>query len=83
MTEEILTKDQQQLYSQIKEMFHDENLNSTNLAKMIPLLFPRGITVEEEDVLTEFLNDSMIPVLEAKAELGVRIMDIFYQFEED
>ena len=72
-----MTEDQQKLYDQIRSMFHDERLQCSNLARMIPLLFPK---TEDEEVTAEIM-DSLIPILEARAELGTRVMDIFYDLE--
>lgn len=74
-----MTKDQRKLYDSIRNMFHDEKHDCTNLAKMIPVLFPEG---EGDDITTEILN-SLVSILEARAELGARIMDIIYDLEGD
>ncbi len=74
-----MNEDQRKLYDNIRNMFHDEKHDCTNLAKMIPVLFPK---TDGEDITTEIL-DSLVPILEARAELGVRVMEIFYDLEGD
>ena len=76
-----MTEDQQTLYDKVREMFHDENLNGINLSKSIAVMFPRAEDGVEEDTITTVLNDFVAPCLDARAELGIKIMDIFYQLE--
>jgi len=68
---------QQKCYDEIKAMFHDEQHDCTNLSKMIEIMFP-----EDDNDLTTFLRECVAPCLDARADLGQRIMQLFYDWEK-
>ena len=71
-----MNEDQQKLYNSVRSLFHNEYLDCTNLAGIIKAMFP-----ENEEDHTSVVLRSLIPILQARAVLGTRVMDIFYELE--